>query len=204
MKGNTAPGEDSLQPPSITRTPEHRSTSYTKQDPYTHHTPHTEKKASKPHTSTITETQTTLSTITPLSNPQPPAHLPPPALLSPSSPQPHTYASVLASPPPKQPTPPRKKPPSPVLTVQDLIRRFRNKPAPFRQPRPRPRPQLQAQPPTPQYDLAATVKSSVSKFLLSALPAFTEFLLDIQGGVYNGHTPHLGARGYNSTLGFTK
>ncbi|KAF2175462.1 hypothetical protein K469DRAFT_702156 [Zopfia rhizophila CBS 207.26] len=112
--------------------------------------------------------------------PQPSTHSPPPSPPV-SSPQPRTYASVLASPLPAQPNRFHQKPPGLVLTVQDLITRFHNKPSPFHQ---------QQQLPTLQYDLnIATVTSSLSKFLLSTLPAFTRFLSDIQGGQYIRHSP---------------
>ncbi|KAH7061762.1 hypothetical protein BKA63DRAFT_194180 [Paraphoma chrysanthemicola] len=116
------------------------------------------------------------------SNPQPPlqspAHPPPPLMPPASPPQPRTYASVIASPPLTQPKPPHQTPPGPVLTVQDLITRFRNKPSPFQQ-----------QIPVVQHNPAITVTNSLSKFLLSALPAFTRFLSDMQGGQYIGHSP---------------
>ncbi|KAF2180320.1 hypothetical protein K469DRAFT_715564 [Zopfia rhizophila CBS 207.26] len=108
----------------------------------------------------------------------PPAHPPPPSIPPVSSPQPRTYASALASPFSAQPNRPRQKPS--VLTVQNLITRFRNKPSPFQQL------------PTLQYNLATAATNSLSKFLLSALPAFTRFLSDIQGGQYIRRSPYGG------------
>ncbi|KAF2185922.1 hypothetical protein K469DRAFT_707607 [Zopfia rhizophila CBS 207.26] len=124
----------------------------------------------------------------PQPSPQLSAHSPPPSPPA-SSPQPRTYATVLASPQPTQPNRLRQKPPGLVLTVQDLITRFRNKPSPFHQ-----------QLPVLQYDIAAAaVTNSLSKFLLSTLPAFTRFLSDIQGGQYIRHSPYWGGTEHRGT-----
>jgi hypothetical protein len=133
-----------------------------------------------------------------------------------------TYASVLKtplnpqpqpqpepeprSPPstPRSPSPfstkapmPQSRPSSPTstLTIADLHERFHNKPPPFK------RTEFDQQnSDTPQYDLAVKATKSLSKFLVSALPAFTRFLVDMQRGQYCNHIPYQGARRYNSRL----
>jgi hypothetical protein len=132
-----------------------------------------------------------------------------------------THASVLKTPPKPQPQPELRSPPStprspspfsskartpqsrpssptPTLTLADLHERFHNKPPPFE------RTEFDQQNlDTPQYDLAARATKSLSKFLVSALPAFTRYLLDMQRGQYCNHIPYQGARRYNSRSGST-
>jgi hypothetical protein len=133
-----------------------------------------------------------------------------------------TYAAVLKSPPqphllqldPKSPPlTPRSSSPypsdtltaqsrrnslTPTLTVEDLHKRFHNKPSPLKPTRPDPQPTK-----TLQYNVASAATDSLSKFLLSVLPAFTRFLSDIQGGQYNRHTLYRGAGRCTSTFGFS-
>jgi hypothetical protein len=96
-----------------------------------------------------------------------------------------TYASVLqqpttSSPPPTtRPQPPT--PPTPTLTIEDLHRRFYNKPSPFKldkgkKKRPR----------------TASAAQSLSRFLNSALPAFSRFQVEMQPAADNCWPPYLG------------
>ncbi|KAJ5752693.1 hypothetical protein N7520_009610 [Penicillium odoratum] len=100
----------------------------------------------------------------------------------PSSPQDQqtTYASVLQRPVTSipQPTPPVQEPflpANPILTIKDLHHRFHNKPSPF---------QLENK--TSQRSIKRTrnkttsVTHSLSRFLASALPAFSRFLAEMQ------------------------
>lgn len=120
-----------------------------------------------------------------------PSRLPPPTLSSqpllptptittpPLSHQP-TYASVLQHPTttsPQSTLKPRDPAPStrPILTIEDLHRRFYNKPSPFQlesKTRKRSASQIRNKP------VSAT--KSLSKFLTSALPAFSRFLAEMQ------------------------
>ncbi|KAJ5742377.1 uncharacterized protein N7511_011396 [Penicillium nucicola] len=114
----------------------------------------------------------------PTVSPQPP-HPTPSITTLPLSQQP-TYASVLqyptttsprSIPKTREPVPPTR----PILTIEDLHRRFYNKPSPF---------QLESK---TKKRLASQVRNnsvsatnSLSKFLTSALPAFSRFLAEMQ------------------------
>ncbi|KAJ6040685.1 hypothetical protein N7444_009590 [Penicillium canescens] len=91
-----------------------------------------------------------------------------------------TYASVLQRPVTSipQPSPPVQEPflpANPILTIEDLHLRFHNKPSPF---------QLENK--TSQRSIkrtrnkTASVTQSLSRFLASALPAFSRFLTEMQ------------------------
>ncbi|KAJ5642278.1 hypothetical protein N7490_006278 [Penicillium lividum] len=91
-----------------------------------------------------------------------------------------TYASVLQRPVTSipQPTPPVQEPflpANPILTIEDLHLRFHNKPSPF---------QLENK--TSQRSIkrtrnkTASITHSLSRFLASALPAFSRFLTEMQ------------------------
>lgn len=91
-----------------------------------------------------------------------------------------TYASVLQRPVTSipQPTPPVQEPflpANPILTIEDLHLRFHNKPSPFH---------LENK--TSQRSIkrtrnkTASVTQSLSRFLASALPAFSRFLTEMQ------------------------
>ncbi|KAF2175515.1 hypothetical protein K469DRAFT_702186, partial [Zopfia rhizophila CBS 207.26] len=123
-----------------------------------------------PNTATPRTLNKNRTLTTPYTPKKPPPSRIPRLSLKSSSPQPRTYATVLASPQPTQPNL-RQKPPGLVLTVQDLITRFP----------------------------AAAVTNSLSKFLLSTLPAFTRFLSDIQGGQYIRHSPYWGGTEHRGT-----
>jgi hypothetical protein len=73
-----------------------------------------------------------------------------------------------------------------TLTIDDLYKRFHNRPPPLNSTRFG----------MPQHYLNIAATNSLSKFLLSALPAFTTFLSDIQGH-YNANI-YCGAMTYNS------
>ncbi|KAJ5778502.1 hypothetical protein N7520_001748 [Penicillium odoratum] len=129
--------------------------------------------------------QATLATTDPEPQQPPTAHSPQPHQTTPSitsSPQTKqtTYASVLQRPVTSipQPTPPVQEPflpAKPILTIEDLHLRFHNKPSPF---------QLENE--TSQRPLkrtrnkTASVTQSLSRFLASALPAFSRFLTGMQ------------------------
>jgi hypothetical protein len=71
---------------------------------------------------------------------------------------------------------------SSTLTIGDLYKRFHNSPSPLNLVR------FDTQHiDSPQYQLSLAATNSLSKFLLSALPAFTRFLSDIQGGQYDNY-----------------
>ncbi|KAF2184782.1 hypothetical protein K469DRAFT_688399 [Zopfia rhizophila CBS 207.26] len=87
--------------------------------------------------------------------------------------------------------------PNPTLSIQDLHNRFYNRPSPLERSQSTPRDDHT------QDNLVIRATDSLSQFLLSALPAFTRFLLTIQEGQHNGHVPYKGYVGrYNSSLGF--
>ncbi|KAF2190304.1 hypothetical protein K469DRAFT_747487 [Zopfia rhizophila CBS 207.26] len=133
---------------------------------YTPTTPHIPKKPPPSRIPlSITETQSNTSPITPTIKPS----------AAPSIVRLPAFSARFTAPTTTES--PRQKPPGPVLTVQDLITRFRNKLSPFQQ-----------QPPVLQDDLTAAVTNSLSKFLLSALPASTRFLSDVQEGIYQALT----------------
>ncbi|KAI2669859.1 hypothetical protein LCP963914a_9879 [Penicillium roqueforti] len=110
-------------------------------------------------------------------SPQPPAI---PSITSSPQNQQTTYASVLQRPITSipQPTPPAQElflPAKPILTIEDLYLRFHNKPSPF---------QLENK--TSQRSTkrtrnkTASATQSLSRFLASALPAFSRFLTEMQ------------------------
>ena len=69
---------------------------------------------------------------------------------------------------------------SSTLTIEDLYKRFHNRPSPLNST------QFKNQhTDSPRYQLSLAATDSLSKFLSLALPAFTRFLTDIQGGQYN-------------------
>ena len=115
----------------------------------------------------------------PTYSPQPPRPTPPTITSSPHSHQP-TYASVLRHPTTTSPQSISKaREPvlsaRPVLTMEDLHRRFHNKLSPFQlEPISRKHPASQ----TRKKPISAT--KSLSRFLTSALPAFSRFLADMQ------------------------
>jgi hypothetical protein len=133
--------------------------------------------------------------------------------LSTNSPKP-TYASVLKTQPQSEieSSPHISRPSSPsssktpstqthcssdpaTLTVEDLYKRFHNRPSPLNSPR------FNSQhPDSPQHQLNLVAVNSLSKFLRSALPAFTRFLSDIQGGQYNSPV-YFGGKDYNWQFG---
>ncbi|KAE8130654.1 hypothetical protein BDV38DRAFT_266754 [Aspergillus pseudotamarii] len=120
----------------------------------------------------------------------PESHLPPPTYspqppyptstrtFPPNSHQP-TYASVLRHPPKTSPrliSKPRKSiiPTRPILTMEDLHRRFHNKPSPF---------QLETKArkrSARTRNKAVSTTKSLSRFLTSALPALSRFLAGMQ------------------------
>lgn len=95
--------------------------------------------------------------------------LSPPAPSPPAPPRPaRTYASVAATPPPQPPQPSRtlqtpSSTPRPVLTIQDLYKRFHNKPSPVHRQ-------------TPAFSRTAY---SITRLLSSVLSAFTRCILDV-------------------------
>ncbi|OKP09476.1 hypothetical protein PENSUB_5172 [Penicillium subrubescens] len=123
----------------------------------------------------------------PTVSPQPP-HPTPSITTLPLSHQP-TYASVLQHPTTtsprsiprtREPVPPTR----PILTIEDLHRRFYNKPSPFQlesKTRKRSASQIRKKP------VSAT--KSLSKFLTSALPAFSRFLAEMQPNPNNPIRP---------------
>ncbi|KAJ5240338.1 uncharacterized protein N7469_001929 [Penicillium citrinum] len=197
---------DTLTPSTNTR-PSPRST-------HPHHSTsnRTSHKKTTANASTQTPTQSTptapstveIDSYTPppsttLTDPEP--QLPPTA----HSPQPHqaipsvtsspqnqqnTYASVLQRPATSipQPIPPAQKPAlpaKPILTIEDLRRRFHNKPPPFQIENKKSRRSSKR---TRNKSVSAT--KSLSKFLASALPAFSRYLIEMQpksGPCYPSH-----------------
>ncbi|KAJ5742375.1 uncharacterized protein N7511_011394 [Penicillium nucicola] len=114
----------------------------------------------------------------PTLSPQPP-HPTPTTTTIPLNHQP-SYASVLQQPtttsPQPTPTPQEPVPPTrPILTIGDLHRRFYNKPSPF---------QIESK--TRKFSASqisnkpVSATKSLSKFLNSALPAFSRFLAEMQ------------------------
>lgn len=97
---------------------------------------------------------------------------------SPHNQQP-TYASILqrpASSPQSTPKPDQPIPPTiPTLTIEDLHRRFHNKPSPFQLEKKRSQRSVKR---TQNKNASAT--QSLSRFLASALPAFSRFLTEMQ------------------------
>ncbi|KAJ5904784.1 uncharacterized protein N7473_001700 [Penicillium subrubescens] len=98
-----------------------------------------------------------------------------------------TYASVLQQSPasPSESTSPTQEPiipAKPVLTIEDLHRRFHNKPSPFQIGKKTSRHR------TRNKNVSAT--QSLSKFLASALPAFSRFLREMQPKSDNCYPSH--------------
>ena len=102
-----------------------------------------------------------------------------------------TYASViqrvptsLAQPTPKthQPAPPFKF----TLTIEDLHRRFHNKPPPFKDDK-----KTRKHPANRARNKPASATHSLAKFLHSALPAFSRFLSEMQPNPDSRYPSHL-------------
>ncbi|CAG8184219.1 unnamed protein product [Penicillium nalgiovense] len=106
---------------------------------------------------------------------------PTPTTTSPPKCQQRTYASVLQQPTRSSPPPttrPQPTPPNPTLTIEELRRRFHNKPSPFKlEKRKKKRPKT------------VSAAQSLSRFLNSALPAFSRFLVEIQPAADNCWPP---------------
>ncbi|KAJ5240631.1 uncharacterized protein N7469_002222 [Penicillium citrinum] len=139
--------------------------------------------------STVENDSYTQPSSTTITDPEP--QLPPTA----HSPQPHqaipsvtsspqnqqnTYSSVLQRPVTSipQPIPPAQKPAfpaKPILTIEDLRRRFHNKPSPFQIENKKSQRSIKR---TRNKPISAT--QSLSKFLASALPAFSRYLKEMQ------------------------
>ena len=106
---------------------------------------------------------------------------PTPTTTSPPKCQQRTYAFVLqqltrSSPPPT--TRPQPTPPNPTLTIEELRRRFHNKPSPFK---------LEKR--KKKHPKTVSAAQSLSRFLNSALPAFSRFLVEIQPAADNCWPP---------------
>lgn len=122
--------------------------------------------------------------IAPLAySPQPPPPPQPnPPATSPQNQQP-TYASILKQsvvsmpgsiPSTQKPITPAK-PAKSVITIEDLHRRFHNKPSPFQlEDKPKQRATKRVR------NKSASATQSLSRFLASALPAFSQFLTEMQ------------------------
>ncbi|KAJ5982661.1 hypothetical protein N7451_012761 [Penicillium sp. IBT 35674x] len=104
---------------------------------------------------------------------------PTPNIISSPHSQQLTYASILqhpttsspqSSPKPDEPIPPAK----PALTIEDLHRRFHNKPSPFQLENKTSRRSIK------RLRKTASATQSLSRFLASALPAFARFLTETQ------------------------
>jgi hypothetical protein len=104
-----------------------------------------------------------------------------PTTSSPPKYQQRTYASVLQQPTRSSPPPttrPQPPPPNPTLTIEELRRRFHNKPSPFElEKRKKKRPKT------------VSAAQSLSRFLKSALPAFSRFLVEMQPAADNCWPP---------------
>ncbi|CAG8041439.1 unnamed protein product [Penicillium salamii] len=129
-----------------------------------------------------------LQTPPPTYSPQPPQPIP--SITSSPPTQQTTYASVLqqsiTNTPQSAPlTQKRILPTEPILTIEDLHRRFHNKPPPF---------QLEnktSQRSTKQtLDNSTSATQSLSRFLVSALPAFSRFLTEMQPKANNFCSSH--------------
>ncbi|KAJ5908747.1 hypothetical protein N7495_001429 [Penicillium taxi] len=133
-----------------------------------------EPHSQPPPTTTNLERQQT----PPIDSPQLPQPTPPFA----SSPKTQhiTYASVLQRPvisttelyPPTQES---SLPVKPILTIEDLHRRFHNKPSPFQLEN-----KLSQRSAKRTRNKTASATQSLSRFLASALPAFSRFLTEMQ------------------------
>jgi hypothetical protein len=121
----------------------------------------------------------------------PPQPTQPTKSTSPPKHQQRTYASVLQQPTTSSPQPttkPHSTPPKPTLTIEDLYRRFHNKPSPFKlekSKRKRPR--------------TASAAQSLTRFLNSALPAFSRFLVEMQPTADNFWPPYVETQ-YNRAM----
>ena len=104
---------------------------------------------------------------------------PTPIIISSPHNQQPTYASILQHPvssPQSTPKPDKPVPPTiPTLTVEDLHRRFHNKPSPFQLEKKRSQRSKKR-----TRNKAASATQSLSRFLASALPAFSRFLTEMQ------------------------
>ncbi|KAJ5605345.1 hypothetical protein N7510_010499 [Penicillium lagena] len=103
-----------------------------------------------------------------------------------------TYASVLQRPTPSLPRPiPRTyhTAPSPnrTLTIEDLYRRFHNKPSPFKLDK-----KSSKRSANRARNKAASAAMSLTKVLISALPAFSQLLGEMQSTADNCWPPYLG------------
>ncbi|KAJ5701416.1 hypothetical protein N7488_008964 [Penicillium malachiteum] len=106
--------------------------------------------------------------------PQPSQPPQPTSTVTPSLRRQSTYASVLQQPTTPKPQPKPRfhqsvHPPKPTLTIQDLHRRFHNKPSPFELEKRR-----------KKRSRTVSAAQSLSKFLNSALPAFSRYLAEMQ------------------------
>ncbi|CAI7624702.1 unnamed protein product [Penicillium manginii] len=98
--------------------------------------------------------------------------------------QQQTYASVLQQPTTSSPPPttrPQSLPPNSPRTIEELRRRFHNKPSPF---------ELEKRKKKRQKTTSAA--QSLSRFLNSALPAFSRFLVEMQPAADNCWPPRPG------------
>ncbi|KAJ5743439.1 hypothetical protein N7533_010541 [Penicillium manginii] len=103
---------------------------------------------------------------------------------SPPTSQKQTYASVLQQPTTSSPPPttrPQPTPPNHPLIIEELRRRFHNKPSPF---------ELEKRKKKRQKTTSAA--QSLSRFLNSALPAFSRFLVEMQPAADNCWPPRPG------------
>lgn len=141
--------------------------------------------AEKPSNSSLDSHTQPLSTIT-----DPESHLPPssyspqplhptPIITFPPNSHQPTYASVLRHPTTTSPQPISKpREPTlhtrPILTIEDLHRRFHNKPSPFQL-----ETQTRKRSARTRNKTVSTTKS-LSRFLTSALPALSRFLAEMQ------------------------
>ncbi|CAI7668020.1 unnamed protein product [Penicillium crustosum] len=110
---------------------------------------------------------------------------------SPPQPQKPTYASVIQHAPTSlaQPTPKTHQPASPLkstLTIEDLHRRFHNKPPPFKDEK-----KTRKQSANLARNKPASATHSLARFLHSALPAFSRFLSELQPNPDSRYPSHL-------------
>jgi hypothetical protein len=123
---------------------------------------------------------------------QPPQPLSPTSTATSTQNQRPTYASVLQRPNPSLPRPtPRTyyTAPSPkrTLTIEDLYRRFHNKPSPFKRDK-----KSSKRSANRARKKAASAALSLTKVLISALPAFSQLLGEMQSTADNCWPPYLG------------
>lgn len=109
----------------------------------------------------------------------PPPLQPTPIIISSHHNQRPTYASIVQNPtlsPQSTPKPNKPVPPTiPTLTIEDLHRRFHNKPSPFQIEK-----KLSQRSMKRSRNKTASATQSLSRFLASALPAFSRFLTEMQ------------------------